>query len=89
MRGAPGNARDSFSVRGSRAWSPERAPVACGCPGSFLLSEVPGDSSHVRPAKSQGWLSGSQFSGGENCELTGGVSTALRRTERTFGALTA
>jgi hypothetical protein len=43
MSGAPGNARDSFSVRGSRAWSPERAPVACGCPGSFFAIRGPSE----------------------------------------------
>jgi hypothetical protein len=74
---APGIARDSLGVLGSRAWSPKRAPVACGCPGSFfLLSEVPAIQGSarklVRLASSQGWLSGSQFSGGENWELAEG-----------------
>jgi hypothetical protein len=43
MRGAPGNARDSLGVRGLRAWSPKRAPVACGCPGSFFAIRGPSE----------------------------------------------
>jgi hypothetical protein len=41
MRGGPGNARDSLVVQGSTARSPERAPDACGCPGSFFAIRGP------------------------------------------------
>ena len=43
MRGSPGNARESLGVQVSRAWSPERAPVACGCLGSFFAIRGPGE----------------------------------------------
>jgi hypothetical protein len=59
---------------------PKRAPVACGCQGFFLLSEVQGIRGSarklVRPAESQGWLSGSQLPGGGKLGIAWGVARA-------------